>query len=54
MQEKIKRLGKVNNLSIKPVLIYVGTIDNTIISSKYFSEIIYFEQLLTNGQIYQA
>ena len=53
MQEKIKRLGPVNHLSIKPVLIYVGSIDKNIISSKYFSEIINFEQLLTNGQIYQ-
>ena len=52
MQEKIKRLGSVNNLSIKPILIYIGSIDKNIISSKYFSEIINFEQLLTNGQIY--
>jgi hypothetical protein len=52
MQEKIKRLGPVNNLSIKPVLIYVGSIDKKIIASKYFSEIINFEQLLTNGQFY--
>jgi hypothetical protein len=52
MQEKIKRLGPVNNLSIKPVLIYVGSIDKKIIASKYFSEIINFEHLLTNGQFY--
>jgi len=52
MQEKIQRLGQVNNLSIKPVLIYAGSIEKNIISSKYFSEIINIEQLLTNGQIY--
>ncbi len=52
MQDKIKRLGSVKNLSIKPVLIYVGEIEDSIASSKYFSEIIDFEQFLKNEPSY--
>ena len=45
--EKIKRIKIPDNLSVRPVLIYQGTVSDTITKSNYFTDLIHFSDLLT-------
>jgi predicted AAA+ superfamily ATPase len=46
MQEKIKRLSVPKRLSIVPVLLYMGDIQDEVIDSQFFGRVINIEQLL--------
>lgn len=46
LQGKIKNLIYPGHLSIRPVLIYVGKLEDSIVTEDYFSNLIAFDQLL--------
>lgn len=46
VQEKIQKLKIPANLSVRPVLIYAGTLDPEVVEADFFDEIINFESLL--------
>ena len=46
VQEKIARIKMPRHMSYRPVLIHVNDVDDTILESRYFSEIIDFGQFL--------
>lgn len=46
MQEKIKRLNMPKNFSCFPVLICIGEVSESVISSEFFTKIIQFEDIL--------
>lgn len=46
VEKKIKRLKYKRHYSIRPVLIYLGELSDSIANSEFFSNIIHFEKLL--------
>ncbi len=46
MEEKIKRLKVPKNFSIRPILIHVNGVEDSVIDEQYFDKIIDFSQLL--------
>jgi AAA+ ATPase superfamily predicted ATPase len=48
VKEKIKRLKVGKNVSIRPILIYLGDLSDRVRREGYFSQIISFEDLLSN------
>lgn len=47
IEQKIKNIKTPRHISCRPVLIHVNGVDNKVIESRYFSEIIDFSQLLS-------
>jgi hypothetical protein len=50
MELKLSRLKKPKNFSIRPVLIHVNGVSDSVIESNYFSQIIDFGKLLRPPQ----
>jgi len=46
VEQKIKNIKTPRHISCRPVLIHVNGVNNKVIESRYFSEIIDFSQLL--------